>query len=161
MGYRHPNPRLPKGHRSYFRSTDRRKTPDPAAIAIVVEAAQDAPGYFIARLLGDDREFARSRTPFCDAARKLLDHGISPAAMLVMRRARGTIDCLWAAIGVAARLTVEESAHGPVFRTYRTGPPTAVEAPGIRSGDPAGSAGQQPACRGATAGTAALRRGGR
>jgi hypothetical protein len=32
------------------------------------------------------------------------------------------------------------SAHGPVFRTYRTGPPTAVEAPGIRSGDPAGSA---------------------
>jgi hypothetical protein len=91
MGYRHPNPRLPKGHRSYFRSTDRRKTPDPAAIAIVVEAAQDAPGYFIARLLGDDREFARSRTPFCDAARKLLDHGISPAAMLVMRRARGTI----------------------------------------------------------------------
>ena len=111
--------------------------PAPAVIAIVVHPVADKPAFFGARLVDGDRMFAPSRTPFCDAARQLLDLGCDPAAVLVMKHAGSAVESLRAAIGVAAALTVEESAHGPVFRRWRTGSPSAVEAPSRRLGDPA------------------------
>jgi hypothetical protein len=113
---------------------DRHKAADLTVMAIAIESVRGAPGNFAARLLGDDCILAQSRTPFCDAARKLLDLGFDPAAMLVMTRAGSATVCLRAPLGVAANLTVEESAHGPVFRRYRNGSPSAVEAPRARSG---------------------------
>jgi hypothetical protein len=111
--------------------------PEPAVTAIVVHPVADKPAFFGARLVDGDRMFAPSRTPFCDAARQLLDLGCDPAAVLVMKHAGSAVESLRAAIGVAAALTVEESAHGPVFRRWRTGSPSAVEAPSRRLGDPA------------------------
>jgi hypothetical protein len=100
---------------------------DPAVVIVIkVQPLASPPGCYEA-LLGNECIVAQSRTPFCDAARKLLDLGLHNASMLVMRRLGSAAECLRAPIGVAAEMTVEESAFGPVFRRHRMGPPTAVE----------------------------------
>jgi hypothetical protein len=110
------------------RFTDRQAaTIEPAVI--VVQPVADKAGFFRGRLADGDCVFGPSRTPFCDAARRLLDLGWDGAALLTMRHADGEHEILRAPIRAAARLTVEESAHGPVFRRHRTGLPSAVEAP--------------------------------
>jgi hypothetical protein len=107
---------------------------EPALIVIVVRPVANRPGYYEARIAEGEPVIAASRTPFFDAARRLRDLGMDGAAVLVMRHADSNTECL-RAIGVAAALTVEEGAHGPVFRRHRTGSSTAVEAPDMRSGD--------------------------
>lgn len=105
-----------------FQSPDPRNAAGPTIIVIMIEPLQGAPGHFAALLSGDDCVLAKSRTPFCDAARKLLDLGADPAAILVSVRAISNTVSLRAQLVVAAGLTVEESAFGPVFRRHRTGP---------------------------------------
>jgi hypothetical protein len=105
------------------------------SITIILTEVADRPGYFSAHTARGDLVVARSRTPFCDAARALIDDGFDPATKLVMTHAGSAIECLQAPIGAGALLTVEESAHGPVFRRHRTGSSSAVEAPRVRSGD--------------------------
>ena len=123
---------------------------EPAVITMVARPVADKPGFFAARLVDGDRVFAPSRTPFCDAARRLLDLGCDPAAVLVMKHAGSAVESLRAPIVVAAALTVEESGFGPVFRRYRASPPSAVEAPGMRSGDRAGTQDPSPTVGSAT-----------
>jgi hypothetical protein len=77
-----------------------------------------------------------SRQPFLDAARVLIDRGFDPDARLVMLRGDGTAS-LSARLSVAARYTVEESAHGPIFRPFRSSQESAVAAPPIRFADAA------------------------
>jgi hypothetical protein len=129
----------PEKYGKLLADMDRTGHVEPEVITIVVHPVADKPGYFEARLVDGDRVFAPSRTPFCDAARQLLDLGCDRAAVLVMKHAGSAAKSLRAPIGVAAPLTVEESAFGPVFRRRRNGSPSAVEAPGIRSGDRAGT----------------------
>jgi hypothetical protein len=125
--------------------------PEPAVIAIVVHPAAEKPGFFEARLAGGEPVITASRTPFFDAARRLLDLGVDGAAVLVMRNADSNTECLRATIAVAAVLTVEEAAHGPGFRRHRTGSSTAVEAPSMRSGSRAGTQDPSRTVGGATA----------
>ncbi len=110
-----------------------------ASLILIVTPDPERPGYFTARLAGDDRVLARSRTPFFDGARTLLAEGFDPATRLTMMHAGSTIESLSATIGTAARLTVEESAHGPVLRRFRMAPQSAVEATRMRSCVPAGA----------------------
>jgi hypothetical protein len=88
---------------------------------------------FDARLGGNGRLLAHSRTPFFDAARALLGDGADPAAWLTMMHAGRDDACLRARLGIAAKLTVEESAHGPVARSWRPASPSAVVASPMRS----------------------------
>jgi len=68
-------------------------------------------GYFDASL-SDGRVLVRaSRQPFLDAARRLLDLGYDPAAVL-------SSGGLTAKIGVAAKLRVKEDRNGPRFVPY-------------------------------------------
>jgi hypothetical protein len=62
--------------------------------------------------------------PFFSAARVLLERGASPDDVLIMRHAGSSVDALRAKIGVAAKLTVDESGgQRPRFRTW-TAPET-------------------------------------
>jgi hypothetical protein len=64
-------------------------------------------GKFEARL-EDGRMIVRaSRTPFCDAARRLLDEGVDPGTQLIMRHAGSETDALRSTVRVAAKLTVD------------------------------------------------------
>jgi hypothetical protein len=86
-------------------------------------------GRFTASLTDGSLLIASSRQPFFDGARQLIKLGYDPATVLVMRSVGSDIDCLTATVGAAAKLTVEESAHGPVFRSHRMASPSAVERP--------------------------------
>jgi len=123
--------------------TDRQPCPSArnvvgASLILIVIPDRARPGYFTARLAGDHRTLAPSRTPFFDAARTLLAAGFDPAAPFAMMHARSAIVSLSATIGTAARYMVEESAHGPVLRRFRMAPLSAVEAPPMRRPVPAG-----------------------
>jgi hypothetical protein len=100
----------------------------PLTITLVVSPV--APGCFEARLDGDCI-VASSRTPFCDAARKLIDLGYDRAAILVMKHAGTEIVALRAPLLKAAKLNVEEGPYGPRFVAFRTGPKTRVAAPPV------------------------------
>jgi hypothetical protein len=78
-----------------------------AELVIVVSELEDNPGVFQASI--DGRALCISRTPFLDAARKLLAEGHNTAAVAIMRHSGSTTDCLRSSLGVAARLRVEES----------------------------------------------------
>src|SRR5262249_8464752 len=70
-------------------------------------------GQFSARLANGGRIIVRSsRRPFLDAARRLLDLGYDPTAVLVMRHAGSDADSLTAQIGMAAKLRVKEDRRG-------------------------------------------------
>jgi hypothetical protein len=102
--------------------------PGPALI-LTVTGVHGRPDAYSAQVSG--RGACRSRQPFLDAARALLAAGHDPATVLVLRRAESDIDCLRATIGTAAKLTVEESAHGPVFRRHKMASLSAVAAPRV------------------------------
>src|SRR5450759_1501882 len=71
---------------------------------------------FSARLADGGRVIVRSsRQPFLDSARRLLDLGYDPTALLVLRHAGSETDCLTAKIGAAAKLTVKEDRGWPRF----------------------------------------------
>ena len=103
-----------------------------ASLVVIVTPVPTRPGFFTAQLAGDDQLLPRSRAPFFDAARTLLAAGFDPATRLTMMHAGSAIMSLSATIAAAARFTVEESAHGPVLRNFRTAPSSAVEAPRMR-----------------------------
>jgi hypothetical protein len=72
------------------------------------------------RAMHDDRELARGREPFLDAARVLRDEGVDPATPLIMRHAGSDTDCIVSTVGAAANLIVEEGTDGmPRFRKWR------------------------------------------
>jgi hypothetical protein len=109
--------------------------PKPSTqVALVVSVAPVAgrPGYFTARL-GHRMLVAASRSPFVDSCRTLLARGVNPDTTIAMRHRGADHDALRARLGTAARLTVEESAHGPVFRSYREASPSAVDRPPVAS----------------------------
>jgi hypothetical protein len=75
-------------------------------------------GRYHARL--GHRHLCTSRTPFTDAARVLVNEGITPSTPLQMsREGRDAVD-LSATVGAAARLTVlENERRGPVYIAHR------------------------------------------
>jgi hypothetical protein len=95
-------------------------------LIIIVTPAAGRPGAFAARLEGDSTVLVVSRAPFLAGARKLIAAGYPPDAVFMMLREGAKGFDLKARLGKAAKLTVEESAHGPVFRTVRDGPSSAV-----------------------------------
>jgi hypothetical protein len=70
-----------------------------------------------------------TRTPFCCAARALINRRWSPATILVMRHRGSPTESLGAPISVAARLTVREDRCGPRFDAWKAMPLRAVDAP--------------------------------
>lgn len=59
-----------------------------------------------------------SSTPFCAAARVLLDEGIDPATCLIMRHERSDTIALAAQLGSAAKLTIDEN-NGTIFARWK------------------------------------------
>ena len=89
-------------------------------LKIIITPASSGGDRFEARLYGDDRVvLCISRTPFLDAARQLIADGYDPNLTLILRRATSDTDDLWANLGTAASLTVEETAYGPKLRRWK------------------------------------------
>ena len=88
-------------------------------LIIAVAPAPRVAGRFEARLDGDDRVLCVSRTPFFDAARKLLAQGYDPNVLLMLRHAGSDTDSLRAKLGVAASLTVKETGYGPQLQPWK------------------------------------------
>jgi hypothetical protein len=86
-------------------------------ITIIVTPIASSPGRFTAKLANEGDVLVRSsRTPFLDAARRLLELGYPVDAVLVMRHARSAVESLCAKIGKAAALTVTTAGSGrPIF----------------------------------------------
>jgi hypothetical protein len=97
------------------------------------------PGKFDARL-GDRSIVEASRTPFCDGARALLAQGLAaPGDLLVMRHTGSQHDALRAMVGVAARLTVDETSGNGTPRFVRWKPMPRITSEGaspMRETDP-------------------------
>jgi hypothetical protein len=88
-------------------------------------------GKFDARL-GDRMLVHATRQPFLDGCRALLDElGADPDATVELNHASWDTVSLRAKIGVAAKLTVAERAHGnaPRFERWTPGPLSGGEAP--------------------------------
>jgi hypothetical protein len=96
----------------------------------LIVAPADRRGTFHADLHG--RRLCTSRTPLCSAARVLLSEGVAPGIRLVMRHAGADYDSLTTTVGVAAKLTVKETEHGPKFKRW-----TGTEPPPMREKRPA------------------------
>jgi hypothetical protein len=96
--------------------------------SLVVSPTPARPGRFDVRLADSSQFFVESsRVPFCDAARALLAGGLAaPGDLLAMRHAGSTHDALKAAVGVAARLTVDETST-PRFAGWKPMPPRTSE----------------------------------
>jgi hypothetical protein len=79
---------------------------------------------------------ARSPTPFCDGARRLLDLGHDGNAVLVMKHASSDVVALKAGLATAAGLTVGENRGASQFVPYRQ-MPARLDAvtPPMRQGD--------------------------
>ncbi len=103
-----------------------------AELILIVVPVPTLPGFFTARLAGDDRLLARSRAPFFDAARTLLADGFDPATRLSMMHAGSAITSLSATIATAARFIVEEGPHGPKLRRFQTASRSGVAAAPVR-----------------------------
>jgi hypothetical protein len=88
-------------------------------VTIIVAPIASSPGRFMAKLANDGDVLVRSsRTPFLDAARRLLEFDYPVDAVLVMRHARSAVESLRAKIGKAAALTVTTAGNGrPIFVT--------------------------------------------
>ena len=90
-----------------------------ASLKIIVTPAPRGAGRFEARLDGHDRVLCVSRTPFFDAARKLLAQGYDPDDLLMLRHAGSDTDSLRAKLGTAASLTVKETGYGPELQPWK------------------------------------------
>lgn len=82
-------------------------------LTIIVTPVAGRPGAYAARLEGGPTVFVTSHTPLLATARKLIVAGYPPDAVLMMRREGAKGFDLKVRLGNAAKLTVEESAHGP------------------------------------------------
>jgi hypothetical protein len=69
---------------------------------------------------------ATSRTPFFDSARRLVELGADPGDLLTMRHRGSDTPSLRARVGVAAKLTVNDSPWGPFFVAWRAWSPSWV-----------------------------------
>ncbi|WP_293854452.1 hypothetical protein [uncultured Alsobacter sp.] len=58
-------------------------------------------------------------TPFFDAARYFLRRGARPSTPIVMRHQGSDEIAMRSTVGAAARLTVKDSPHGPVFVKWK------------------------------------------
>ena len=77
-------------------------------------------------------EVASASSPICKLARELLALGVDPATHLSIWR--GKTKCFDdVPVGRWAKLTVEESAGGPVFQRYKPFPGWAVVSQGAKS----------------------------
>jgi hypothetical protein len=105
-------------------------------VTINIEPTASSPGHFLAKLASNcDVLVASSRTPFLDAARRLLELGHAADTVLVMKH--GQTESLRNTIGIAAALTVKETENGPAFRRYE-GPRRLSVAPPIAPTDMTG-----------------------
>jgi hypothetical protein len=110
---------------------DHTATNIPVQLVIVVTRSPDRPGYFMARLR-DDPTFAWvSRQPLVDGARIHIRLGCDTKSRVEMWHEGAAEFALRSTIGLSAGLTVEESSHGPVFRSHRTASPSAVDVPPV------------------------------
>ena len=91
-----------------------------------------SPGKFDA-YLGTRLLVCGSRQPFLDGCRELLRIGFDPAATAVMKRIGSETECLRGRIGVAAKLTVDES-NGTRFARWKPFHSSAVEPPAAQTG---------------------------
>jgi hypothetical protein len=106
-------------------------------IGAVITATSVGQGRFAAQI-GDHILVEASRQPLLDAARVLLSQGADPRTVIALRHAGSTTDALRSTVGAAAKLTVEETSHGPAFRSFRTAPASAVDRPPIEQPGRAG-----------------------
>jgi hypothetical protein len=90
-----------------------------ASSKIIVTPAPHYPWCYEARLDGHDYVLCVSRTPFFDAARKLIAQGYDPGITLILRHAGSDTESLRARLGTAASLTVEETGYGPQLRRWK------------------------------------------
>jgi hypothetical protein len=72
-----------------------------------------------------------SLTPFCDAARVLVERGVDTNSWIVMRHQGSDVDALRSKVGIAAKLTVREDRDAPRFVKYAP-----WKAPEPREGSP-------------------------
>jgi hypothetical protein len=98
----------------------------PESLTITVATDPRHPWRHLARLNSDERPLCSSRTPFFDAARKLIALGYDPDTTLILCHEGSTTECLKARLGTAAALSVEETGYGPRFRRWKPLPPLAV-----------------------------------
>jgi len=103
-------------------------TISPTTIVLIISSSFNADGQRAYSTRGklfdgkvDGRRIVkRSAMPFCDAARALLEEGIDPDTVFVMRHHNSPADALRSSVGVAAALTVADADGGkPVFRTWK------------------------------------------
>jgi hypothetical protein len=99
---------------------------DSEIIAIMVEPCEGRPGFFVGAV--DGYFLCRSRQPFLDGARTLLERGCRPDAVIEMWHAGATAWALQSTIGKAAGLTVAEE-HGTRFERWKPFSRAAIAAP--------------------------------
>jgi hypothetical protein len=96
-------------------------------VTIIVAPIVSSPGRFMVKLANGGGVLVRSsRTPFLDAARRLLELGYPVDAELVMRLGHSAVESLRAKIGKAAALRVTTAGSGrPIFvaRSVAAAPP--------------------------------------
>jgi hypothetical protein len=105
----------------------------PEALILVISPAPNGIDLYKAHLENHDHILCISRTPFFDAARKLVAIDYDPDVTLILRHAGSSIDSLCAPLGIAVCLTVEETKYGARFRSWKpisTPEGTAKIAPG-------------------------------
>jgi hypothetical protein len=90
-----------------------------STLTIIVTPAPSSNGRYQSRLDGDYRVLCVSRTPFFDAARKLVAEGHDYNTTLLLRHAGSDTDSLRVKLGTAASLTVEETGYGPQLRRWK------------------------------------------
>lgn len=88
---------------------------------IVIVVREAAPGRFSA-FLDSEKIVKSSKTPFCTAARVLVERGYPADATLIMRHGGSKTDALRAPLGKAAMLTVVELKAGGPPRFARWSP---------------------------------------
>ena len=95
----------------------------PEIIVIVVTPVANRPGRFTARL-GDQVLIESSHQPLLDGARRLIELGHDPDAILAMRHAGSSdTDALRSTVGSAAMLAVSEGERDrPRFRCWKASP---------------------------------------
>jgi hypothetical protein len=89
------------------------------ALIVIASPAPLGAGRFEVRLDGHDRVVCVSRTPFFDAARRLLAQGYHPNTLLMLRHAGSDTDSLRDKLGTASSLTVKETAYGPRVEPWK------------------------------------------
>jgi hypothetical protein len=84
------------------------------SIKLIVSPLEDFPGIFEAKV--NDELIAKSRQPFLDSARKLIEAGSDPESTLTMYHKGSDTLALKSKLSSAAKITVNED--GPKFRKF-------------------------------------------